>query len=136
GTLILVSHDRWFVSQLATRVVEVRPDGLRDFPGTYEEYVRACGDDHLDADVVLEKARRDGAEARRKEGGRGGRGSGGGGRGERGGSVALLCRPGCSRETPREEVAALEGERARLQSKIDRLMEAWEVVELELEAAR
>src|SRR5690606_23696653 len=175
GTLILVSHDRWFVSQLATRVVEVRPDGLRDFPGTYEEYVRACGDDHLDADVVLEKARRDGAEARRKEGGRGGRGSGGGGRGERGGpragrggdggrgtvsrarlearrdeitaeleaveariaEIDALCwRRGYYEETPREVIAALEGERSRLQPKVDRLMGAREVVELELEAAR
>ncbi|NIW36671.1 MAG: ABC-F family ATPase, partial [Gemmatimonadetes bacterium] len=24
GTLILVSHDRWFVGQLATRIVEIR----------------------------------------------------------------------------------------------------------------
>ena len=50
GTLILVSHDRWFVGELATRVVEIRPDGIRDYLGTYEEYVQACGDDHLDAD--------------------------------------------------------------------------------------
>jgi ATPase subunit of ABC transporter with duplicated ATPase domains len=39
GTLVLVSHDRWFVSQLATRVVEITPDGIRDYQGTYEEYV-------------------------------------------------------------------------------------------------
>jgi len=59
GTLILVSHDRWFVGQLATRVIEVRHDGIRDYPGTYEEYVHACGDDHLDADNVVLKARRE-----------------------------------------------------------------------------
>ena len=57
GTLILVSHDRWFVSQLATRVVEVSRAGIRDFLGTYPEYVHACGDDHLDADEVVLKAR-------------------------------------------------------------------------------
>ncbi|MBT8403837.1 MAG: ATP-binding cassette domain-containing protein, partial [Gemmatimonadetes bacterium] len=55
GTLILVSHDRWFVSRLATRIVEIRPDGIRDYPGTYQEYVHALGDDHLDADAVLSK---------------------------------------------------------------------------------
>ncbi|HEU0053209.1 MAG TPA: ABC-F family ATP-binding cassette domain-containing protein, partial [Longimicrobium sp.] len=65
GTLILVSHDRWFVGQLATRVVEIRADGIRDYLGTYEEYVHACGDDHLDADTVVLKARAEGKK--RKE---------------------------------------------------------------------
>jgi ATPase subunit of ABC transporter with duplicated ATPase domains len=59
GTLILVSHDRWFVGALATRIVEIRPDGIRDYPGTYEEYVHFCGDDHLDADQVILKAKRE-----------------------------------------------------------------------------
>jgi ATPase subunit of ABC transporter with duplicated ATPase domains len=67
GTLILVSHDRWFVGQLATRIVEVSPGGIRDFLGTYEEYVHACGDDHLDADTVVLKARREDRKARKKE---------------------------------------------------------------------
>jgi ATPase subunit of ABC transporter with duplicated ATPase domains len=58
GTLVLVSHDRWFVAQLATRVVEISADGIRDYPGTYEEYVHACGDDHLDVDSVVLKAGR------------------------------------------------------------------------------
>lgn len=39
GTIIFVSHDRWFVSQLATRVFEIRPDGVEDFLGNYEEYL-------------------------------------------------------------------------------------------------
>ncbi|MGH7446790.1 MAG: ABC-F family ATP-binding cassette domain-containing protein, partial [Longimicrobiales bacterium] len=58
GTLILVSHDRWFVNQLATRVVEISVSGIRDYHGTYEEYVHDCGDDHLDTDNVVLKARR------------------------------------------------------------------------------
>ncbi|MEE3336472.1 MAG: ATP-binding cassette domain-containing protein, partial [Candidatus Latescibacterota bacterium] len=64
GTLILVSHDRWFVSQLATRIVEIRPDDIHDYHGTYEEYVHFCGDDHLDADRVVLKAKN---EKRRKK---------------------------------------------------------------------
>jgi energy-coupling factor transporter ATP-binding protein EcfA2 len=59
GTLILVSHDRWFVSQLANRIVEITPDGIRDYKGTYEAYVHACGDDHLDVDTVVLKARKE-----------------------------------------------------------------------------
>jgi len=67
GTLILVSHDRWFVSQLATRVVEISQSGIRDFRGTYEEYVHACGDDHLDADEVVLKAKREDRKGKKRE---------------------------------------------------------------------
>lgn len=37
GTLIFVSHDREFVSSLATRVIEIKDQSLIDFQGTYEE---------------------------------------------------------------------------------------------------
>jgi ATPase subunit of ABC transporter with duplicated ATPase domains len=57
GTVVFVSHDRAFVSALATRVVEVTPDGLRDFAGTYAEYLAKLGDDHLDGDAVALKAK-------------------------------------------------------------------------------
>jgi len=67
GTLILVSHDRWFVGQLATRVVEISRDGIRDYHGTYEEYVHACGDDHLDADTVVLKAKREEKKGKKRE---------------------------------------------------------------------
>jgi ATPase subunit of ABC transporter with duplicated ATPase domains len=39
GTLIFVSHDREFVSSLATRVIEVKDQKLVDFQGTYDEYL-------------------------------------------------------------------------------------------------
>jgi len=41
GTLIFISHDRDFVSSLATRVIEMTPAGIVDFRGTYDEYLRA-----------------------------------------------------------------------------------------------
>jgi ATPase subunit of ABC transporter with duplicated ATPase domains len=38
--LIFVSHDREFVSSLATRIVELKPDGTAaDFKGSYEDYL-------------------------------------------------------------------------------------------------
>jgi ATPase subunit of ABC transporter with duplicated ATPase domains len=67
GTMILVSHDRWFVGQLASRVVEISADGIRDYPGTYEEYVHACGDDHLDADRVTLRTDGAGRKSGKKE---------------------------------------------------------------------
>ncbi len=69
GTLVFVSHDRWFVGELADRIIEITADGLRDYRGTYEEYVHSLGDDHLDADAVLErerkKAKKAGSDGRR-----------------------------------------------------------------------
>ncbi len=43
GTLIFVSHDREFVSSLATRIIELTPNGIVDFHGTYEDYLRSQG---------------------------------------------------------------------------------------------
>jgi ATPase subunit of ABC transporter with duplicated ATPase domains len=44
GTLIFVSHDREFVSGLATRIIELKPGGeVADFKGTYDEYLKAQG---------------------------------------------------------------------------------------------
>lgn len=39
GTLIFVSHDREFVSSLATRIVELTAEGVINYSGTYEEYL-------------------------------------------------------------------------------------------------
>ncbi|MDU1048375.1 MAG: ABC-F family ATPase [Staphylococcus epidermidis] len=43
GTLIFVSHDREFVSSLATRVIEITPEKVIDFTGNYEDYLRSKG---------------------------------------------------------------------------------------------
>src|SRR5512135_760634 len=40
GTLIFVSHDREFVSSLATRIIEISAKGVNDYHGTYEEFLR------------------------------------------------------------------------------------------------
>ena len=46
GTLIFVSHDREFVSSLATRIMEISEKGVTDYHGTYEEYLRDQGIAH------------------------------------------------------------------------------------------
>jgi len=46
GTLIFVSHDREFVSSLATRVIEITPERVVDFSGNYEDYLRSKGIDN------------------------------------------------------------------------------------------
>ncbi len=45
GTLFFVSHDRAFVSSLANRILEITPQGITDFKGTYDEFLRHKGVD-------------------------------------------------------------------------------------------
>ena len=39
GTLIVVSHNRYFISEIADRIIEILPEGIHDFSGGYEEFV-------------------------------------------------------------------------------------------------
>jgi ATP-binding cassette, subfamily F, member 3 len=39
GTLIIVSHDRYFVERLATKIIEVGHGGVDVYPGTYKEFL-------------------------------------------------------------------------------------------------
>src|ERR1035438_7429784 len=39
GTVVFVSHDRYFIDKLATRVVEVENGHIHVYPGNYEDYV-------------------------------------------------------------------------------------------------
>ncbi len=160
GTVLFVSHDRWFVSELATRILEVTPEGPRDFPGTYEDYLARCGDDHLDADAVVLKAKKerkkepaaaapvaasapgeDSWDAQKRKRNR---------RKElparRDKALAdldaaesrkkaihdLYATPGFFESKSRDEIAALEKEEAALGPAIEALMAEWEKLETEL----
>jgi ATPase subunit of ABC transporter with duplicated ATPase domains len=43
GTLVFVSHDREFVSSLATRIFEIKDGRIIDYRGIYEEYLASQG---------------------------------------------------------------------------------------------
>ena len=151
GTLILVSHDRWFVGELATRIVEIQPGGIRDYPGTYEEYVHACGDDHLDVDTVIlktkkEKRKKDSTDTDTQRG-----------RDRKSASQrdpkalqklttkieaaearikeidAMFCEANYFEHTPPAEVRKAEAERKRLEREVTGLMAEWEQVEEEMD---
>ncbi|HEY6556700.1 MAG TPA: ABC-F family ATP-binding cassette domain-containing protein [Polyangiaceae bacterium] len=156
GTVIFVSHDRFFVSELATRVLEITPDGPRDFPGTYAEYLERCGDDHLDADAVVLKDKTQKAALRQNDTSkeawaeqkkRKNRLNALPARrdkllsliedGERR-EQALLARyaePGFFERTERSELSRLEREQGELKAQIASWMSEWEAVEAELAEA-
>src|SRR5712672_2608465 len=39
GTVVFVSHDRYFIDKLATRVFQIEAGGLYDYPGNYEDFL-------------------------------------------------------------------------------------------------
>ena len=41
GTIVFISHDRYFINRIATRVLEVADGVLTSYPGTYDDYVAA-----------------------------------------------------------------------------------------------
>jgi energy-coupling factor transporter ATP-binding protein EcfA2 len=60
GTLLVVSHDRHFVSAVGTRVLAISPDGMvEDFAGGYEEYLERRGEDYLATAGTRRRPRRD-----------------------------------------------------------------------------
>ena len=161
GTLVFVSHDRWFVGRLANRIVEITTEGIRDYRGTYEEYVHFRGDDYLDADTVVQKARRE-KRARARDS-RASGAAGGARRGAvrkptrrerelkaRGGRLtdrievaearvaeidAVFAAPSFYETAGPDEVTALQAERRGLTAEIARLMREWEGVEAGIEGA-
>ena len=153
GTLIFVAHDRWFVSQLASRILEITDNRLNDYPGTYDEYLANCGDDHLDAEAATLRAkrqRRKGVAARdpqppdkdaRREAKR---------RKDLGLRLevvtaavekaearveaidAAFCQDGFFDDTEASKIRAMQQERTDLQTEIEKHMEEWESIEGEL----
>jgi ABC-type multidrug transport system ATPase subunit len=155
GTVLFVSHDRAFVSALATRILEVTKEGFRDFPGTYDEYLAHLGDDHLDTSAVVLRAKKEKSvsaalpspsdgiswEEQKRRNNR---------KKQlpalRDAAVraieeaesrkaalhALWCEPGFYEKTPPAQIASLESEEKALLVKIDALMAEWEALEKEI----
>lgn len=53
GTLIIVSHNRYFVSRIADRIIEITHQGVKNFKGTYTEYLAKEGTDFLSSKLTL-----------------------------------------------------------------------------------
>ena len=38
GTMLIISHDRYFINKLATRILELKEDGVKEYLGNYDYY--------------------------------------------------------------------------------------------------
>ncbi|WP_304249894.1 ABC-F family ATP-binding cassette domain-containing protein [Limosilactobacillus gastricus] len=52
GTVLFVSHDRYFINQVATQLVAIHPDHATSYEGDYDDYLAALDQSH---DQVSEK---------------------------------------------------------------------------------
>ena len=55
GTLLTVSHDRYFINRIANRVIEMHPDGVREYLGNYDDYLEKK---RLEASGATDKEKR------------------------------------------------------------------------------
>jgi ATP-binding cassette subfamily F protein 3 len=75
GTMLTVSHDRYFINRLANRVIELTPEGATFYLGNYDDYLdkkRQAAQGILQSDAprnrtALEKERRRDRQAREAE---------------------------------------------------------------------
>ena len=154
GTLIFVSHDRWFVSRLATRIFEITENGTNDYRGTYEEYLASCGDDHLDVDSALLRVKRE-KRARKSAGPKPKPTSSGRSCAKTKKELELrrdvvttaietaerrveeidaaFCKPGFFEDTSDARVLSMRQERDKLSTEMERLMAEWEEIEADIE---
>ncbi|WP_026702940.1 ABC-F family ATP-binding cassette domain-containing protein [Salibacterium aidingense] len=55
GTLLFVSHDRYFLNRMATKIVELTEDGLQEYPGDYDYYLMKKDEEQQRAQLRAEK---------------------------------------------------------------------------------
>lgn len=41
GTIFFISHDRYFINKLATRIIELQPTGVTNYNGNYDDYIES-----------------------------------------------------------------------------------------------
>ncbi|AFZ19917.1 ABC-F family ATP-binding cassette domain-containing protein [Allocoleopsis franciscana] len=69
GTVLIVSHDRYFISQVATKIVEIREGEFRPYLGDYHYYLDKIAEEKQQAKlaaIAAEKAAKKAAKAAKK----------------------------------------------------------------------
>ena len=68
GTVFYVSHDRYFINQTATRILDLSPEGIVNYKGNYTYYLeqKEAGNIEADSDSVLGSPEASGEDADKK----------------------------------------------------------------------
>lgn len=52
GTMLIISHDRYFINKLADRILELNEDGMTEYLGNYDYYIEKSKEKSAENDVV------------------------------------------------------------------------------------
>ena len=66
GTIITVSHDRYFINRIANRILEMRPEGVVEYMGNYDDYVEKKNQP-VEQEAVAGKTRTELEKEKRRE---------------------------------------------------------------------
>ena len=118
GTLLVISHDRYFMERVTDDQFAVRNAGLRHLPGGIDEYLRLSA--QQDADDAARAAA--GSAGNRNTAAEAAAGSAGAGTSGAGGSAASAGGPtGAERRAAQKELSAVERRMGKLQSSIEKV---------------
>ena len=69
GTMLIVSHDRYFINKLSTRILELKPDGVKEYIGDYDRYMEKQAEQIPDKTSVeaAEKPRKNDYKMRKEQ---------------------------------------------------------------------
>jgi len=141
GTILAVSHDRYFIKKLSTKILQMQPDGLRQFLYGYEDYAETLAREAA-AQPKAEKPQKENAyKQRREREGEWRRLKGKLTRCEA--AIAALEEQNASRQEEMnrpdtaadyEKLLALTEEMEQLRQEQERLLEDWETLHLQYDA--
>ena len=55
GTMLIISHDRYFINKLADRVLALKPDGVKEYLGNYDYYLERTKDEDTEKQASAKK---------------------------------------------------------------------------------
>lgn len=58
GTMLIVSHDRYFINKLATRILELTDNGVNEYLGNYDEYIERKNNLFVEVQKVEDKPKK------------------------------------------------------------------------------
>lgn len=68
GTMVIVSHDRYLLNKLATRILEITPGSAREFEGNYDSYAEVKLEEaNAEAELKARQAEEEKASGRREQ---------------------------------------------------------------------
>ncbi|MEO1134630.1 MAG: ABC-F family ATP-binding cassette domain-containing protein, partial [Cyanobacteria bacterium J06639_1] len=67
GTVLIASHDRYFLSQVANRIVDIHNGELRSFAGGYDYYLGKIAEEKRQAELAEQQAKAEAKRAAKRE---------------------------------------------------------------------